>query len=365
MNSVLVLENGLYFNGRSFGAEQESLGEVCFNTSMSGYQEILTDPSYRGQIITMTYPMIGNYGISDRFEQSHRVQCSGFVVKQYIRRPSSFLSQKTLGDYLIEQGVPGIEGIDTRKLVLTLRDEGAMRGGIFPGQLYSPALLERVRSIPSMAGLELASVVSTEQAYTFGETAGKRFHIAVIDFGIKKAILQYLNESGFAVHVFPARTPFETIKDFDCYFLSNGPGDPEPVLAGIETARGILASGKPVFGICLGHQILGLASDRKTYKLKFGHRGGNQPVKDLRTGSVEITAQNHGFAVDTAGAGRLEVIYVNLNDRTIEGFRDRTNPVVSVQHHPEASPGPHDSLHMFADFFQMVESFYASAGGGR
>lgn len=358
MTAVLVLENGLIFRGRSFGASQESTGEVCFNTSMSGYQEILTDPSYCGQIVTMTYPMIGNYGVNELHDQSGRVQCAGFVVKQYVRRPSNHLSQQSLGDYLIEQGIPGIEGIDTRKLVLTLRNEGAMRGGIFQGA-FNPEMLERVRSIPSMTGQDLATVVTTTKPYVFGSTEGKRYKIAVLDFGVKRAILRYLNESGFEVHVFPAGTSFDDLKGFDCYFLSNGPGDPEPLHTPITTTRSLLDSGKPLFGICLGHQILGLARNWKTYKLKFGHRGGNQPVRDVRTGRVEITAQNHGFAVDTTGAGGLDIIYTNLNDQTVEGFRDTAGPVISVQHHPEASPGPHDSLHMFADFYRMVDAHYA------
>jgi carbamoyl-phosphate synthase small subunit len=358
VTSVLVLENGLFFSGRSFGASKDATGEVCFNTSMSGYQEILTDPSYCGQIVAMTYPMIGNYGINRRFDQSNRVQCAGFVVKQYVRRPSNHLSEKPLGDYLMEQGIPGIEGIDTRRLVLTLREEGALRGGIFQG-MYNPEMLERVRSIPPMSGQALATVVTTNKHYVFGSTEGKRYRIAVLDFGVKRAILQYLNECGFEVHVFPATTSFEDLKHFDCYFLSNGPGDPAPLTTAIETTRSLLNTGKPLFGICLGHQILGLARNWKTYKLKFGHRGGNQPVRDNRTGRVEITAQNHGFAVDAAGEGGLEIIYTNLNDHTVEGFRDRSGPVISVQHHPEASPGPHDSLHMFADFYQMVEDYYA------
>ncbi len=358
MTAVLVLENGLVFRGRSFGARKESMGEVCFNTSMSGYQEILTDPSYCGQIVTMTYPMIGNYGINEIYSQSSRIQCAGFVVKQYVRRPSNHLSEQSLGDYLAQHDIPGIEGIDTRKLVLTLREEGAMRGGIFPGT-YDPEMLARVRSAPVMTGLDLASVVTTSAPYVFGETKGKRYKMAVLDFGVKRAILRYLNECGFEVHVFPASTSYEDLKSFDCYFLSNGPGDPEPLQTAIETTRQLLESGKPLFGICLGHQILGLARNWKTFKLKFGHRGGNQPVRDMRTGRVEITAQNHGFAVDTSGSGELEITYVNLNDRTVEGFRDLNGPVISVQHHPEASPGPHDSVHMFSDFYQMVDAFYA------
>ena len=356
--AVLVLENGQYFEGFSFGAERDALGEVCFNTSMAGYQEILTDPSYSGQLVTLTYPMIGNYGVHPDYSQSSKIQAEALIVKRYVNHPSNHMAEMTLQEYLIEQNTPAIERIDTRKLVLTLRNEGAMRGGLFPGQRYSEGLLEKVRSIPQMLGQDLVSRVSVEKPYVFGAQGGK-YRIAVMDFGVKTNILRYLNESGFEVHVFPASTPLDQLNDFDCYFLSNGPGDPEPVTYAVETAKGLLATGKPVFGICLGHQIIGLARGWKTFKLKFGHRGGNQPVKEMKSGRVEITAQNHGFAVEAnEKEGNLKVSHVNLNDRTIEGFYNDDSYLITVQHHPEASPGPNDSAHMFKDFFSLVEQYY-------
>ncbi len=356
--SVLVLENGASFRGFSFGAETESLGEVCFNTSLTGYQEILTDPSYKKQIVTLTYPMIGNYGVESAAEQSARIQASGLIVKEYVRIPSNFASKGNLSDYMKEQGIPGLEGIDTRRLVLMLRNEGAMRGGIFPAAEFSNDLLARVKSIPVMNGLDLAREVTTPKPYTFGNHAPGKLSIAVLDFGVKTGILRLLDENGFNVTVFPAQTRYAEMKqqNFDCYFLSNGPGDPEPLDYAIETARQIIADGKPVFGICLGHQVLGLASGRRTYKLKFGHRGGNQPVKNLENGRVEITAQNHGFAVEEEkGTPGLALSRVNLNDQTVEGFGDSARRILSVQYHPEACPGPHDAEYLFSKFREMVQ----------
>lgn len=358
IRAVVVLENGDYFVGKLFGYPQKALGEVCFNTSMTGYQEILTDPSYYGQIVTMTYPMIGNYGIYEDYSQSNKIQCFGFIVKKYIKKPSNYISQMTLEEFLIQNKTPGVENIDTRKLVLTLRDQGVMRGGIFPDEAeFKNYMLEEVLSIPPMIGLDLASKVTTNQPYQYSKKE-KKFKIAVLDYGVKRNILKYLDEAGFEVHVFPAFTKPEQIKHFHCYFLSNGPGDPAATQYAIENVREILTYKKPIFGICLGHQILGLARGWKTFKLKFGHRGGNQPVMDLRTKKVEITAQNHGFAVETKDQQDLEIIYVNLNDKTIEGFKDRDFPILSVQHHPEASPGPNDAKHIFNDFYNMVEQFY-------
>jgi carbamoyl-phosphate synthase small subunit len=360
-SALLVLENGTVFTGSSFGHSGDSLGEVCFNTSMSGYQEILTDPSYRRQIITMTYPMIGNYGVNEEENESARIQAAGLVVKEYVPHPSNFMARKSLGQFLRDYEVPGIEGIDTRKLVLTLRNEGAMRGGIFTGRPYSPDMLAEVRAQPEMVGLDLASEVSTPEPYSFGEAGGKRYRVAVMDFGVKRNILRLLDAAGFAVQVFPARTGFAELKagNFDCYFLSNGPGDPDPLDYAIETTRALMEEGKPIFGICLGHQVIGLASGRKSYKLKFGHRGGNQPVKNFKTGRVEITSQNHGFAIAGERGGAVEVTHVNLNDDTIEGFRDNQRPLMCVQYHPEAAPGPHDAAYLFHDFYEMVERFYA------
>lgn len=359
IRSVVVLENGDFFIGNLFGYPKKALGEVCFNTSMTGYQEILTDPSYYGQIVTMTYPMIGNYGIYEEYSQSHKIQCFGFIVKQYIKRPSNFISQMSLDEFLKYHQVPGIENIDTRKLVLTLRNHGVMRGGIFPDEgEFKPYMIEEVLQIPSMAGLDLTSFVTTTKPYIYSKTS-KKYKIAVLDFGVKRNILKYLDEAGFEVHVFPSNVSSDEIKNFDCYFLSNGPGDPSAVHYAIENVKNILSFKKPLFGICLGHQILGLARGWKTYKLKFGHRGGNQPVMDILTQRVEITAQNHGFAVETKEQKDLQIIYVNLNDQTIEGFKDQNEPILSVQHHPEASPGPNDAKHIFKKFYNMVDQFYA------
>lgn len=358
--AVLILENGSIYRGKAFGDRGEALGEVCFNTSMSGYQEILTDPSYRRQIITMTYPMIGNYGISSAANESDRIQAAGFIVKEAVHHPSNHTSEQTLDSFLREGGVTGIEGIDTRKLVLELRSQGAMRGGIFSGRDFAPELLDRVKAIPPMTGLDLASEVSTKQRYSFGESAGKKYRVAVLDYGVKRSILELLNKAGFAVEVFPARTPVDEIRagNFHCTFLSNGPGDPEPLSYAIDMTRELMNDGRPIFGICLGHQIIGLAEGRSTYKLKFGHRGGNQPVKNKNTGRVEITSQNHGFAVRDELSGKSEISHINLNDQTVEGFLDRGRAVMSVQYHPEASPGPHDSAYLFQDFFAMVDKFH-------
>lgn len=348
---VLVLENGQSFRGRMFGAGVSSLGEVCFNTSMSGYQEILTDPSYAKQIITFTYPMIGNYGVHPDFMESQRMHATGCLVREYVHGHSSHLARGSLHDFLLQCGRPGLEGIDTRRLVLMLRSEGAMRGGIFPGA-YSPAFLEEVRAFPVMEGLDLASAVSSEQSYAYGVHRPGKIELACLDFGIKESILRLLDQAGFNVTVFPARTPAQDLQHFAAYFLSNGPGDPATLTYAVETIRTLIASGKPIFGICLGHQLLSLATGQSTYKLKFGHRGGNQPVKDKKTGRVEITAQNHGFAVRD---GRESAVsHVNLNDSTVEGFR--SPQILSIQYHPEASPGPHDSRYLFAEFQSMVLS---------
>lgn len=359
--AVLVLENGTVFSGVSFGHEGVTLGEVCFNTSMSGYQEILTDPSYRRQIITMTYPMMGNYGVNEEENESSGIQAAGFVVKEYVPNPSNYVSQKSLGQFLKEYEVPGIQGMDTRKLVLMLRNEGSQRGGIFVGRDYDPEMLAQVKAQPSMQGLDLASEVTTKATYKFGDSVDKKFRVAVLDFGVKTNILRLLNQNGFDVQVFPAQTDFAELKagNFDCYFLSNGPGDPEPLQYAVETAKALMDEGKPIFGICLGHQIIGLASGRTSYKLKFGHRGGNQPVKNFQTGRVEITSQNHGFAVAGERGGQVEVTHINLNDETIEGFRDSGRPIMCVQYHPEAAPGPHDAAYLFNDFYEMVENHYA------
>lgn len=362
--AVIVLENGETFTGKSFGYETDGFGEVCFNTSMTGYQEILTDPSYNGQIVTLTYPMIGNYGINKEYSQSAKIQATGLIIKEYVGNPSNFMSEKALHEFLIEQKIPAIERVDTRRLVLTLRNAGAMRGGIFVGREYSSDMLDAVRALPQMSGLDLASGVSTDKPYVFGNPQGKKFRIGVFDFGVKTNILRNLDKVGFAVEVLPAKTDYETVvkMNFDCFFISNGPGDPEPLNYAVETIRKLMSDAKPIFGICLGHQLMGLASGRQTYKLKFGHRGGNQPVKDFATGRVEITAQNHGFAVRDVEVPDMKVSQINLNDKTVEGFKHKGLPILSVQYHPEAAPGPNDSLHIFSDFYRMVGDYYAGKG---
>lgn len=359
--AFLVLEGGAVFEGRSFGAEIDGLGEVCFNTSLSGYQEILTDPSYHRQIVTMTYPMIGNYGVNRSENESEKIRVAGLVVKEYVPEPSNFNSELSLGDFLKEAGVPGIQGLDTRRLVLQIRREGAQRGGIFIAPAYRPDMLEQVRALPSMEGLDLAREVTAQKAYQFGQSAGKRFRVAVLDFGVKTNILRMLSEKGFDVHVFPATTPASELQaaNFDCYFLSNGPGDPAPMTYAVDTVRALIAEGKPIFGICLGHQLIGLATGRTSFKLKFGHRGGNQPVKNYKTGRVEITSQNHGFAISDQQTGSVDITHVNLNDQTVEGFADPDRPLMCVQYHPEAAPGPHDAAYLFDDFFTMVERYHA------
>lgn len=350
------MEDGFTLEGTHFGAMTDSLGEIVFNTSMSGYQEVLTDPSYNGQIITMTYPMIGNYGVNEEDVESDRVQVAGFVVREYCKRHSNFRSVKSLGDYLIENGIPALEQVDTRKLTCYIRDKGALRGGIF---MKSDGAVEKVLSQPSMSGLNLAKKVTTTAPYDFGSISSDRPLIAAIDFGIKTNILRLLVQMGFSVRVYPADTEFEEMMKDNVkgFFLSNGPGDPEAVAEGIETTRKIIESGLPCFGICLGHQILALALGGKTYKLKFGHRGANQPVKNVNNGRVEITSQNHGFAVDLDSmkdVSNVIVTHMNLNDNTAEGIRHSTKPLFSVQYHPESNPGPHDSRYLFQQFYDLV-----------
>ncbi len=352
-----MLENGSTYRAFSFGPSIESIGEVCFNTSMTGYQEILTDPSYCRQIVTMTYPMMGNYGIDPEVNESRKIFASGLIVKEYVPYPSNFTSKMSLGEFLEQHGKPGIEGLDTRKLVLEIREQGAMRGGIFMTGEYTPELLERVKAEPGMAGRDLASEVTTSEKYSFGDAANKKYRVAVMDFGVKTNILRLLDAAGFAVDVYPAKTPASDILsgNYDGFFLSNGPGDPEPLDYAVAAAKELMGSGKPLFGICLGHQIIALASGRSSYKLKFGHRGGNQPVKNFESGRVEITSQNHGFAIHNEKKEGVELSHLNLNDETVAGFRDEDNYVMCVQYHPEASPGPHDSEYLFQDFYKMVE----------
>jgi carbamoyl-phosphate synthase small subunit len=358
----LVLENGTVFSGVSFGAEGETIGEVCFNTGMTGYQEILTDPSYCGQLITMTYPHIGNYGVNPEDVESNKVQAAGFIVREENVVPSNFRSTQSLGDYLKDQKVVGIQGIDTRMLTRIIRDEGAMNGIISSVDLDENSLLKKVKAAPSMTGMDLAKVVTTPNSYDWRMEKGERrkevarFKIGAIDFGIKHNILRLLESHGCEVTVFPATaTATEILKiNPDGIFLSNGPGDPAAVTYGIETVKSLLGK-KPIFGICLGHQILALALGADTYKLKFGHRGCNHPVKNLETGKVEITSQNHGFAVDPETIPKNVVITHNsLNDQTVEGLKCTDVPAFSVQYHPESSPGPHDSRYLFEEFIKLM-----------
>jgi carbamoyl-phosphate synthase small subunit len=356
----LILEDGTVYEGESFGSTENAIGEVVFNTSLTGYQEIATDPSYRFQIVTMTYPHIGNYGVESVVEQSVMPQVAGFVVRDVIKEPSSARSQMSLSDYFEQHRISAIQGIDTRALTRKIRSEGAMRGMITTQQERTVQhVVDEVRRAPSMSGLDLVHRVTAGSAYVFDEhPAEAKRRVAVYDYGVKRDILRQLTQVGCEVTVYPAKASAEEILEagYDGVVLSNGPGDPEPVTYAQENIRGLI--GKiPIFGICLGHQLLGLALGGKTYKLKFGHRGGNHPVKDLRNGRVEITAQNHGFAVDPDSLkdSDVEFTHINLNDQTLEGFRHKSEPIIAVQYHPEAAPGPHDSFYLFADFVALME----------
>jgi carbamoyl-phosphate synthase small subunit len=363
----LALEDGTVYTGRSFGAAGETFGEVVFNTSMTGYQEVLTDPSYKGQIVTMTYPLIGNYGINPDDRESRRPQVEGFVVRELTRVPSNFRSQGSLDDYLGDNGVLGLEGIDTRALVRRLRVRGSMTGVLSTTDLDDASLVHKARTSPNIVGRDLVRAVVPEQAFPWAEGFTSPFvtylprrpathHVVALDFGMKQNILRCLVQVGCRVTVLPGTATADDVlaQRPDGIFLSNGPGDPAAVTYGIETIRRLVGK-KPMFGICLGHQLLGLALGAETFKLKFGHRGANQPVLNQRTNHVEITTQNHGFAVrtDTLPAD-LEPTHINLNDHTLEGMRHRRHPVFSVQYHPEASAGPHDSCYLFEEFRRLM-----------
>ena len=369
--AILALENGMTIEGSAIGAiGAECAGELVFNTAMSGYQEILTDPSYKGQIVTFTYPHIGNYGVNADDVESDRIQASGLVVHELSPVVSNYRATGSLQSYLESEGIAGIEGVDTRMIVRILRSEGAMRCVIAHGDALDPQeLVERARAVPSMNGLDLTPLVTTSQPYQWtgapiGEWdyrpecagSGPRKRVVALDFGVKRNILRRLHHFGCDVTVVPATTTAEQVLAMqpDGVFLSNGPGDPAAVTTAIETVRGLLGR-KPVFGICLGHQILSLAVGASTYKLKFGHRGANHPVKNLHTGAIEITSQNHGFAVDPDSLPeRAEMTHVNLNDHTCAGVALKDVPAFAVQYHPEASPGPHDSDYLFEQFVAMM-----------
>ncbi|HSR70710.1 MAG TPA: glutamine-hydrolyzing carbamoyl-phosphate synthase small subunit [Acidobacteriota bacterium] len=356
--AILLLEDGRAFHGESFGSVRESLGEVVFNTSMTGYQEVLTDPSYAGQIVIMTQPQIGNYGTNPEDDESRRSFVAGFVVREVSPIVSNWRADRSLHDYLQSYDVPAISGIDTRALVRHIREKGAMRGGLASGEVDSDALLERIHAHPPMTGTDLVRDVTVDDSYLVQPQGEQRFSVVAYDFGIKSNILRSLAKRGCRVEVVPAHTPAEDVlrRDPDGIFLSNGPGDPEPLEPIVGNIRQLIGK-KPLFGICLGHQVLGLALGGKTFKLKFGHRGANQPVKRLSSGRVEITSQNHGFAVDADSMpdSDVELTHINLNDQTLEGLRLRKEPVFSVQYHPEASPGPRDSLYLFDDFIALLE----------
>ncbi|MBZ5583875.1 MAG: glutamine-hydrolyzing carbamoyl-phosphate synthase small subunit [Acidobacteriia bacterium] len=371
MNSaILALEDGTVFEGGSFGAPVERSGEVVFNTALTGYQEVFTDPSYSGQIVILTNPEIGNYGTNPEDDEAARPYIEGLAVREFSAVASNWRSQTDADAFLRRSGIPVIAGIDTRALVRHLRTRGVMRGVLSSSEPDARKLVDKARSIPSMAGLDLASRVTTPERYAWaqpvdacspsdriGAAAEPRFHVVAYDFGIKRNILRRLCQVGCRVTVVPAQTPAEDALalDPDGIFLSNGPGDPEPLRGPVANIRKLIGR-KPVFGICLGHQLLGLAVGGKSYKLKFGHRGANHPVRNEITRRVEITSHNHGFAVDpdSLNLNEIEITHVNLNDQTLEGFRHRNHPVFCVQYHPEAAPGPHDSHYLFDDFVKLM-----------
>jgi carbamoyl-phosphate synthase small subunit len=357
--AVLALEDGRVFRGRSWAAAGETCGEMVFNTSMTGYQEVLTDPSYAGQIVCMTYPLIGNYGVNKEDSESSRPWVEGFVVREAARVASNWRSEESLEDYLKRWNIVAIDHIDTRALVRHIRDKGAMRACISTTDADANSVIEKARQSPPMENRELASVVTTDKPYEFPAEGNERFHVVCYDFGVKTNSLRELSQQGCRITVVPSGTRAGDVFAMkpDGVFLSNGPGDPASMNKEVEEVKQVAQSGTPTFGICFGHQLLGRAFGGKTFKLAFGHRGGNQPVKDFSDGHVEITSHNHGFAVLADSLPpEVEVTHVNLNDRCVEGMRHKTLPIISVQYHPEAAPGPHDAEHHFKRFIELMEA---------
>src|ERR1700754_706797 len=356
--ALLALEDGRTFRGTSWGAEGESCGEIVFNTSMTGYQEVLTDPSYAGQIVCMTYPLIGNYGVNDEDGESARPWVEGFVGREASRLTSNWRAEESLASYLTRGNVVSIEEIDTRALVRHIRDKGAMRACLSATDQSEESLVNKARQSPPMENRELASVVTTREKYDFPATGKERFHVVCFDFGVKRNSLRELAERGVRTTVVPSTTSASEALALnpDGIFLSNGPGDPASMNKEVDEIKQLVESGRPIFGICFGHQLLGRAFGGKTFKLAFGHRGGNQPVKEMNGTGVEITAHNHGFAVSAESLPEdVEVTHLNLNDQCVEGMRHRKLPVISVQYHPEAAPGPHDAEHHFTRFIKLME----------
>jgi carbamoyl-phosphate synthase small subunit len=377
LKAILALEDGTVFTGRSFTGHGEAVGEVVFNTSMSGYQEILTDPSYCCQIVTMTYPLIGSYGINDTDIESQRIQVKALLVKEYQKYPSNWQSQRSLGDYLKENSIPGIEGLDTRALTRHIRLSGAMKGAVSTRDPDPDSLIEKARQSSDMIGSDLVKKVSCREPLLWENQAPVpveggldqfewpekrlKWRVVAIDYGVKYNIIRSLEKRGCTVLLLPGDSFSDTINRLepDGLFLSNGPGDPAAVTYAVETISDQIGR-RPIFGICLGHQLIGRALGGRTFKLKFGHRGGNQPVKDLATGKVEITSQNHGFCVDMESINDPDIVlsHINLNDQTLEGLKHRKMPLFSVQYHPEASPGPHDATYLFDRFVEMMAKYH-------
>ncbi|HIM11410.1 TPA: carbamoyl-phosphate synthase small subunit [Candidatus Poribacteria bacterium] len=356
MKAILALADGTIFEGESFGAPGETVGEIVFNTSMTGYQEILTDPSYNGQIVTMTYPLIGNYGWNKFDTESVKPQVEGFIVREYSNYHSNWRSEGSLGDYLTMHGIVGIQGIDTRALTKRLRINGVMEGTISTDNLRPEPLVRKARNFGGMGGRDLVKKVTCTSTYQWEEPAQKKHRVVAIDFGIKHNILRMLQKHHCELLVVPAKTSADEIlaNDPDGIFLSNGPGDPDAIDYGVQTIRGLIGK-KPIFGICLGHQLMSLAIGAKTFKLKFGHRGSNHPVQHLDTEQIEITSQNHGFCVDIDSLpNSAKITHINLNDQTLEGIELTDSPTFSVQYHPEASPGPHDASYLFQKFSDLM-----------